>query len=77
MLNLIRTFALASTICASLACGSAPCKPSTFPAAPQLAPEPAECPAELTCLSSEDARALGLWLRDVSRWRISVEACHG
>lgn len=77
MLTPMRTSVLALIICASPACGGVPCKPPTFPPAPRLAPEPAECPTELTCLSPEDARALGLWFRDVSRWRISMETCRG
>lgn len=77
MQNLMRTSVLALIISASLACGSVPCRVPKFPSAPLLAPEPPECPQELTCLGADDARALGLWLRDVSRWRLSVEACRG
>ncbi len=61
-----------------MACGNAQrivCKAPPWPAAPAVATTRDACPAGLVCYTDEAARALGLWYRDLSRYRQAAEAC--
>lgn len=60
-------------------CASVPvkCNLPAFPVVPaEVRTEKAGCPDGRVCFTDEGARALGLWFRDLARWRQAAEACN-
>lgn len=72
LLTLLTISTLASTGCASV---QSRCALPAWPVAPVVHFE--RCTPGFVCTPDEQAAALGLWLRDLARFRQATDVCRG